>query len=133
MMFPPQEFGACAVWERSSGCPGHVARLLLRKRHDTRGEAVRDLGHELRPSRASPVALCGILLHADYPTTLKAADKLMAFVNTCSGNEFRDITRESGALDRCFWLLFQIDSGDREALAEISRSGAALDAVQLAC
>lgn len=82
---------------------------------------------------ASPVALCGIILHADYPTALKAADKLMAFVNTCSGNEFRDITRESGALDRCFWLLFQIDSGDREALTEISRSGAALDAVQLAC
>ena len=47
---------------------------------------------------ANPVALSGAILHADFPTVVKAADKIMAFVNTCSGNEFQDITRESGAV-----------------------------------
>jgi hypothetical protein len=82
---------------------------------------------------ASPVALCGAILHADFPTVVKAADKLMAFVNTCSGNEFQDITRESGALDRCFWLVAQLSEGDGEVWAEISESHVDPDAVKSSC
>jgi len=82
---------------------------------------------------ANPVALCGAILHADFPTVVKAADKLMAFVNTCSGNEFQDITRESGALDRCFWLAAQLSEGDGEVRAEISESSVDPDAVKSTC
>ena len=82
---------------------------------------------------ANPVALSGAILHADFPTVVKAADKIMAFVNTCSGNEFQDITRESGALDRCFWLTAQLSEGDGDICAEISGSGADPDAVKSAC